>query len=372
MQPTAADYAHMARAVQLARQGASSTHPNPRVGCVVVGPAGQVIGEGWHERAGEAHAEVRALAAAGAAARGATVYVTLEPCCHTGRTPPCTDALIAAGIARVVYALRDPNPRVAGEGEAQLRAAGIEVSSGLLQSEAEELNRGFVLRMQQGRPWICSKVASSLDGRTALADGRSQWITGAAARADVQRLRARSSAVLTGSGTVLADDPRLTVRASDGSVGSMRQPWRVLVDSSLRVTTAARLFSEGGPVLVACHSASAAAVAARDAIGVRTVALPGEARRVDLTALLRHLATLEMNEVLVEAGPVLNGALLDANLLDELIVYQASTVIGADAHGMFAVQPLSSLAEQHRFELQDVRRVGDDLRLSYRRRIKVA
>jgi diaminohydroxyphosphoribosylaminopyrimidine deaminase / 5-amino-6-(5-phosphoribosylamino)uracil reductase len=359
-----ADRRFLARAIELAWRGLGTTDPNPRVGCVVV-KDGRTVGEGWHVRAGHAHAEVNALAAAGDSARGATAYVSLEPCCHHGRTPPCTDALIGAGIARVVYAIGDPNPRVAGGGAARLRAAGVEVTGGLLTGDARRLNEGFLARLERGRPWLRLKVAASLDGRTALADGRSRWITCPDARRDVQRLRARSSAVVTGIGTVLADDPELTVR--DEPSGELRQPLRVVADSRLRTPPTARILKAPGPVLVVGAAGQAAPPPALAGAGAEVRILAADAGgQVDLRALVGELAARECNEVLVEAGPALNGAFLTAGLVDELVVYQAPHVLGSTAHGMFSLPPLESMAARPAFRLADVRRVGADLRLTYR------
>lgn len=367
MTATAADAAHMAHALRLASRGLYTADPNPRVGCVITDAAGAVVGEGYHRRAGEGHAEVVALAAAGAAAAGGTAYVTLEPCSHHGRTPPCADALIAAGLARVVYACNDPNPLVSGRGAAQLRAAGIDVLTGLLASEAEALNVGFMTRMRSGLPWIRAKLAVSLDGRTALANGASQWITGAAARADVHRWRARSSAVLTGAGTVVADDPRMTARVADESDAEVLQPLRVIVDSQLRTPPAAHIFAAEPPVLIAHCAGAADAVAALQAVGAEVRKLGAdESARVDLRELLSELGELGCNEVLVEAGPRLNGALLDSGLIDELLVYQASTVLGSAARGMFELPDLQRMAERRQLRRTEVRVVGDDLRLRYR------
>ena len=358
---TVDDRRHMVRALELAARGLNTTHPNPRVGCVIASGAG-VIAEGWHERAGGPHAEAAALAKAGDAARGATAYVTLEPCCHSGRTPPCTSSLIAAGVGRVVYAATDPNPRVNGGGEQVLRAAGIEVSGGLLAAASERLNAGFMLRMRRGRPLVRTKIAASLDGRTALADGRSQWLTCAAAREDVQRWRARSAAILTGVGTVLADDPALNVREA-GRVLPV-QPLRVIVDSACRTPASARILAQPGDVLMFTlgENAQRAALTARGAL-VETA--PAGAGGVDLAVVLRRLAELEINEVWVEAGPALNGALLAAGLVDELVVYLAASVLGAGARGMFDIPPPASLAVRPEFRLQSVRHLGDDLRLIY-------
>ena len=350
-----ADHAHMARALQLAARGLFTTSPNPRVGCVIV-KDGRVIGEGWHARAGTPHAEAHALKAAGEAARGATAYVTLEPCSHHGRTPPCAEALVNVGVARVVAAMRDPNPLVAGGGIDMLTLAGIDAAVGLMEAEARALNPGFISRMMRQRPWVRLKTASTLDGKTALANGSSQWITGEAARADVQRLRARACAILTGSGTVLADNPRMNVR--DFDIG--RQPLRVIVDSALRTPAEAAIL----PALVACHHADPVTRAALEAAGAEVVELPGHDGRVDLAALLRLLAQRGVNEVHVEAGAALNGALLAAGWVDEWVAYMAPMAVGDDARGLFARPPLVSLADAARFKLADVRQIGGDLRLT--------
>ncbi|GAB4123660.1 MAG: bifunctional diaminohydroxyphosphoribosylaminopyrimidine deaminase/5-amino-6-(5-phosphoribosylamino)uracil reductase RibD [Sideroxydans sp.] len=353
----AADSQWMARALQLAERGLYTTSPNPRVGCVLV-KAHEVVGEGWHERAGEPHAEVHALRAAGEAARGATAYVTLEPCSHHGRTPPCADALIAAGVSRVVCAMQDPNPQVAGQGMARLRAAGIQVECGLMEAAARELNPGFVARMTRGMPWVRSKIAASLDGRTALANGNSQWITGEAARQDVQRWRARSCAVLTGSGTVLADDPQLNVRIDTG-----RQPLRVVLDSALRTPPTARIL-QGGKVLLCTTSRDAEKRAAIEARGAEVLVLADAQGRVDLSAVLRELARRGSNEVLVEAGRTLNGALLRAGLVDELLLYLAPHLLGDAARGMADLGVLTGLDQRVDLAWRDVRRVGEDLRIT--------
>lgn len=357
---TSADRQYMARALQLAERGLFTTTPNPRVGCVIV-KDGIVVGEGWHERAGEPHAEVHALRAAGELARGATAYVTLEPCSHHGRTPPCADALIAAGVARVVAAMRDPNPQVAGRGMAKLAAAGIVSECGLLAEDAAELNPGFVLRMTQGRPWVRVKIAASLDGRTALANGDSQWITGPEARQDGHRWRARACAVLTGSGTVLADDPQLNVRGID----TPRQPLKVLVDGSLRLSATARLF-DGAPVLVATANGNSSRADVLRARGAEILALPGEEGRVDLPALLQELGRRGLNEIHVEAGAGLNGALLAAGLVDEVLLYQAPCLLGASARPAFAGFELGLLTAAPRGEIRDLLRLGHDLRLLLR------
>jgi diaminohydroxyphosphoribosylaminopyrimidine deaminase/5-amino-6-(5-phosphoribosylamino)uracil reductase len=353
----AADSQWMARALQLAARGLNTTSPNPRVGCVLVHDE-EIVGEGWHMRAGEPHAEVHALRAAGKQARGATAYVTLEPCSHHGRTPPCADALIEAGVARVVCAMQDPNPQVAGQGIARLRAAGIEVESGLMETSARELNVGFVSRMTRGLPWVRSKIAASLDGRTALANGTSKWITGEAARQDVQHWRARSCAVLTGIGTVLADDPQLNVR-----IATERQPLRVVLDSALRMSPAARML-QSGKVLVCTASQDAGKRAALEQQGAEVLLLADAAGQVDLSAVLRELAQRGCNEVLVEAGRVLNGALLQAGLVDELVLYLAPQMLGDAARGMADLGELLRLEQRVELAWRDVRRVGDDLRIT--------
>lgn len=371
MRPSPDDVRHMARAIALAKRGLYTTDPNPRVGCVLV-KDGAVIGEGWHERAGQRHAEVHALDVAGAAARGATAYVSLEPCCHHGRTPPCTQALIRAGVARVVAAMPDPNPRVASQGIAELERAGIVVDIGLLRAEAEQLNPGFVARMTRGRPYVRVKLAASLDGRTALAGGESKWITGEAARADVQRLRARSSAILTGAGTVLADNPSLTVRDPDigdargGMQGAIRQPLRVVVDGHLSVRPDARMLSLPGTTLIVTADDDADYAETLRAAGAEVLHLPASPDSVDLPALMRHLGTREVNELLVEAGATVCGALLTAGLVDELIVYLAPHLLGSSARGMFNLPGLESMADRVALEIRDVRAVGQDWRVTAR------
>ena len=350
-----ADHAHMARALQLAAQGLYTTTPNPRVGCVIV-KDDCIVGEGWHEHAGTPHAEIHALKAAGGAARGATVYVTLEPCSHHGRTPPCAESLIRAGVARVVAAMNDPNPLVAGGGIDMLTLAGIQAEVGLMENEARALNPGFISRMTRQRPWVRLKTASTLDGKTALSNGQSQWITGEAARADVQKLRARACAILTGSGTVLDDNPRMNVR--DFDIG--RQPLRVIVDSTLRTPADAAIL----PALIACHHADPVARAALEQAGAEVIELPGTGDRVDLVALLTLLSQRGINELHVEAGAALNGALLAAGLVDEWVAYMAPMAVGNDARGLFDQPPLASLADATRFRLSDVRQIGDDLRLT--------
>ncbi len=351
----------MARAVKLAARGLGSTDPNPRVGCVIASGE-RVLGEGWHAVAGGPHAEAVALAAAGGAARGATAYVTLEPCSHHGRTPPCAAALIEAGVRRVIYAARDPNPQVSGGGAARLAAAGVEVQGGLLEAVARELNAGFMSRMERGRPWVRLKLAASLDGRTALASGESRWITGEAARADVQRLRARASAVLTGSGTVLADDPRLDVRLP----GAVRQPLRSVLDSRLRTPATARLLQPPGRALLFTLDAGAARAAALTTAGATIVAVAPGAGGLDLAAVMRHLAALEVNELHVECGARLAGSLLAARLVDELVAYVAPVLLGEGARPLAMLGTLPAMADRCQMEFAEARRVGADLRLTLR------
>ena len=349
----------MARALELAARGLNTTDPNPRVGAVVA-RADEVLGEGWHERAGEPHAEVHALRAAGARARGATLYVTMEPCSHHGRTPPCTDAVIAAGISRVVSATADPNPTVNGAGLEKLRAAGIAVEAGLLEAPARELNRGFVRRMRRQAPWVRLKLGVSLDGRTALASGESRWITSEAARADVQHWRARSSAILTSFATVLRDDPRLDVRIE----GATRQPLRVILDSNLETPADARILDAPGSVLILTGASSAVTRAALEQRGARIEGVErATSGGLDLRAVMGQLAALEVNELWVECGPRLGGALVDSRLVDELVIYVAPSLLGNDARGMFDLPPLRALAARSAWRFTDVRRVGEDLRI---------
>ncbi|HXI68552.1 MAG TPA: bifunctional diaminohydroxyphosphoribosylaminopyrimidine deaminase/5-amino-6-(5-phosphoribosylamino)uracil reductase RibD [Steroidobacteraceae bacterium] len=357
----------MQRALTLAARGLETTDPNPRVGCVIA-QRGRVVGEGWHERAGEAHAEIAALRAAGNQAVGATVYVTLEPCSHHGRTPPCVEALIAARVARVLIAARDPNPQVDGKGAAALRAAGIAVESGLMEGEAIDLNAGFFRRMLTGRPLVRVKLAMSLDGRTALASGESRWITGEAARQDVQHWRARSSAILTGIGTVLADDPRLDVRLPVEAGAARRQPLRIVLDSQLRTPPGARLFETPGEVLIlttltAPEDPRALELTSR---GARLESLPLEGERVALAPVLDRLAELELNEVLVEAGAILAGEMLRQALVDELLLYVGLRLLGPSARALVTIPPLARLADAPSFSLFDMQPVGDDLRLRLR------
>jgi len=357
------DHKYIARALQLAERGLYSTDPNPRVGCVLVRD-GVVVGEGWHQRAGGPHAEINALQQAGAQAAGATAYVTLEPCSHHGRTPPCSTALIAAGVARVVAAMQDPNPRVAGSGLQALQQAGIDTASGVLGAAAEALNPGFVKRMRTGLPWVRCKLAMSLDGRTAMASGESQWITGPDARRDVHRLRARASAILTGIDTVLADDPALTVRLEEPAETAVRQPLRVVLDSRLRMPAAARLLGLPGETLLLTGVTQLEQHARLARAGVTLATLPLQAGRLDLAAVLRHLGELELNEIHVEAGATLCGALLRAGLLDELVVYMAPHLMGDAARGLFSLPGLEHMAQRLNLRVTDIRAVGDDWRIT--------
>jgi diaminohydroxyphosphoribosylaminopyrimidine deaminase/5-amino-6-(5-phosphoribosylamino)uracil reductase len=349
----------MARALRLAANGRATTAPNPTVGCVLV-RNGEIVGEGSTAPAGGPHAEVAAIAAAGERAAGATAYVTLEPCCHFGRTGPCSTALIAARVARVVCAVLDPNPRVLGGGAEALRAAGIEVEVGPLAAEARAMNRGYFARMTRGRPWVRSKLAASLDGRTALADGTSRWITGESARRDVHAARARAGAILTGVGTVLRDDPELTARP-DWPGGAPRQPLRAIVDAQLRTPPTARVLAPPGRAVVFTTAEADAAWHERARIEV----VRGDTH-CDLGAVLERLAALEVNDVWVEAGAGLNGALLDADLIDELVLYFAPQILGDSARGLFSMRPLGSLAERVELEIDEIRRIGRDVRITAR------
>jgi diaminohydroxyphosphoribosylaminopyrimidine deaminase/5-amino-6-(5-phosphoribosylamino)uracil reductase len=336
------------------------------VGCVIVRD-GRVVGEGWHERAGEPHAEVHALNRAGEAARGATVYVTLEPCSHYGRTPPCAEALIRAGVARVVVAMRDPNPMVSGQGIAMLELAGIPTACGLLENEARELNAGFISRMERGRPWLRLKVAATLDGKTALNNGISQWITGPDARRDAHRLRARSCAMLTGIGTVLADDPALSVR----EVETSRQPLKVVVDAGLSMPPDAKIL-QGAKVLVVTGCDDAALMRPLQDAGAEVLVLPAQqGGRIDLVQLLRELGRRGLNEVTVEAGKRLNGALLQAGVVDELVMYLAPMLFGDKAQGMFGLPEIESMEQRQELEIRDVRMIGRDMRVTARLKEKI-
>ncbi|GGB98687.1 riboflavin biosynthesis protein RibD [Marinobacterium zhoushanense] len=362
------DHQFMGRAIVLARRGLYTTDPNPRVGCVLVRD-GEIVGEGYHIRAGEGHAEVNALRVAGDNARGATAYVTLEPCSHFGRTPPCADTLIEAGIRRMVCAMVDPNPAVAGKGLDKLRAAGIEVASGLMEREARALNPGFIKRMERGLPLVRIKLASSVDGRTAMASGESQWITGPQARSDVQRLRARSSAIVTGIDSLLIDDSSLTVRADELGLEqaeqiAARQPLRVVLDTDLRMPVDAKILCQPGRTLVVTRSRDEEKAGALQGAGAEVMVQAGEGR-IDLHTLLAHLAKQEQcNELLVECGATLAGAFVSTGLVDELIQYMAPKLLGSSARPLLEL-PLERMAQQVPLALADIRHLGADLRLDW-------
>lgn len=357
MQVTSQDIEWMTRALRLAARGLYTTTPNPRVGCVIVNN-GQVVGEGAHLKAGEPHAEVHALRAAGEQARGATAYVTLEPCSHFGRTPPCADALVNAGVSRVVVAMQDPNPLVAGNGIARLQAQGIAVTVGVCEAQARALNPGFIQRMTQQRPYVRLKVAASLDGGTALGNGRSQWITSAAARKDVHHWRAQSCAIVTGIASILQDDSSLTVR----DVNTPRQPLRVIVDSQLRIPIDAKVLQDGN-ALVAYAQGDAAKLEMLQVMGVRTLQAPNAQGQVDLAALMQALTALPCNEVLIEAGATLNGAFMQSGLVDELLLYYAPKLMGNTARGMFVLPALAQMSDVHDLNILDVRQFGQDIRI---------
>ncbi|MDH5518827.1 MAG: bifunctional diaminohydroxyphosphoribosylaminopyrimidine deaminase/5-amino-6-(5-phosphoribosylamino)uracil reductase RibD [Gammaproteobacteria bacterium] len=354
----------MASAMRYARRGVYSTSPNPNVGCVIV-KDNQEVAVGWHQKAGEAHAEINALNRAGELARGATAYVTLEPCSHQGKTGPCADALIEAGISTVYIAMQDPNPLVAGQGIARLREAGLEVHVGLLESRARQLNPGFIKRMDTGLPFVRVKMAMSLDGRTAMASGESQWVTGPDARQDVQRMRARSSAILTGIGTVLADDPSLNVRFDEtnaGFSGEIRQPLRVILDTHGRLPATAKLLNLQGQVLLL--TADKTAAIEHPNLMVEEVAVING--RLDLQQVMQLLAKYQVNEVHVEAGSVLCGALLNENLVDEIVIYMASHLMGNDAQGLFSLPDIETMQQRINLKIEDIRAVGEDWRITAR------
>ncbi|CAM6265371.1 bifunctional diaminohydroxyphosphoribosylaminopyrimidine deaminase/5-amino-6-(5-phosphoribosylamino)uracil reductase RibD [Citrobacter sedlakii] len=358
------DEIYMARALKLAARGRFTTHPNPNVGCVIV-KEGEIVGEGYHHRAGEPHAEVHALRMAGEKAKGATAYVTLEPCSHHGRTPPCCDALIAAGVSRVVAAMQDPNPQVAGRGLYRLQQAGIDVSHGLMMREVEALNKGFLKRMRTGFPYVQLKLGASLDGRTAMASGESQWITSPQARRDVQRLRAQSHAILTSSATVLADDPQLTVRWTELDDATqavypqdtLRQPVRIVIDSQNRVTPEHRIVQQPGETWFARTKDDSRQWPET----VRTLLVPEHNGHLDLVVLMMLLGKQQINSLWVEAGPTLAGALLQAGVVDELIVYVAPTLLGNDARGLCVLPGLEQLSHAPKFTFNEIRRVGPDV-----------
>ncbi|MGZ8174736.1 MULTISPECIES: bifunctional diaminohydroxyphosphoribosylaminopyrimidine deaminase/5-amino-6-(5-phosphoribosylamino)uracil reductase RibD [Methylobacter] len=353
------DAFYMAQAISLAKKGRYTTDPNPRVGCVLVRD-GEVIGQGWHVKAGQGHAEVEALKNV-PDAKGATAYVTLEPCSHQGRTPPCCDALINAGVSRVVAAMQDPNPQVSGSGLEKLKAAGIEVSCGVLQEDALALNRGFIKRMTDSRPFVRSKLAMSLDGRTAMASGESKWITSNEARADVHRLRAESSAILTGINTVLADDPALNARVD----GDVLQPVRVVLDTHLNMPVTAQMAKLPGRSLILTCAQDEQKQGALQQVGFEVYQLPCKNGRLDLQAVMDFLGQQQINELLVEAGSVLNGALLDEDWVDEYVIYMAPCILGDQGRGLFNLPGLQQMADKKQLKLRDVRQVGQDLKLTY-------
>lgn len=353
---TVTDHEFMARALRLAERGAYTTKPNPMVGCVIA-HGDRIVGEGFHERAGEGHAEVQALRAAGENAKGATAYVTLEPCAHTGRTGPCADALIAAGVARVVAAMRDPFPKVDGAGFAKLHAAGIEAVSGLMEAQARHLNRGFFSRVERGRPWLRVKLASSLDGRSAMADGESKWISGEPSRRDVQHWRARAGAIVTGAGTVLADDPSLTVRLDDGR--AFVPPLRVVLDPGLATVARGRVREGDAPTLY-LHAPDAKPPRG---LSFQHEAVPMHDGRTDLDAVLKLLAAREINEVQLEAGATLAGAFLRAGLVDEVLLYVAPVLLGERARPLFDGLGIDRMADKFKLSVVESRRIGDDLRV---------
>jgi diaminohydroxyphosphoribosylaminopyrimidine deaminase / 5-amino-6-(5-phosphoribosylamino)uracil reductase len=355
---SSADYAFMSHALQLAEKGLYSTAPNPRVGCVIT-QHGKLIASGWHEQAGQPHAEINALNSVAEDVRGATAYITLEPCSHHGRTPPCAHALIQAGIGKVIIAMQDPNPLVSGRGCALLQHAGVTVQTGLLQAEANKLNLGFVTRMQHQRPWVRLKIAASLDGKTALTNGVSQWITGEAARQDGHRWRARSCAVLTGIGTLKQDDPQLTVR----HIKTSRQPRKVVVDKQLAIPLDAKLLQGEEVFIFTANSENPEKTLALNELGAQVIVLPDVKGNVDLQKMMHKLADFEMNELLVEAGSGLSGALVSAGLVDELILFLAPHLLGDVAQGMVKLSELMDLDQKVALELQDVRMIGQDIRV---------
>ena len=357
-----AECAFMERALRLAKQGQYSAHPNPMVGCVLVKNGG-VVGEGWHEVAGESHAEINALQAAGDEARGATAYVTLEPCAHHGKTPPCSESLIRAGVSEVVISREDPNPNVDGKGLQALTAAGIAVRCGLMKGEVDELLAGFLSRIERGRPYVRVKMACSIDGRIAMANGQSHWITGAEARADVQRLRARSGAIMTGIGTVLADDPSLTVR--DPSLNTHgTQPVRVVLDSGLRMPLSAEMLGLAGTTLLIC-SDDRNAKELVDA-GAVVIKIDNEQGQIDLSGVLNQLALLHVNDVLVESGPGVAGGLIEEKLVDELVIYQAPHIMGSETMGMFTTPSWTDLVDRQALRIIETCQVGNDTRITAR------
>lgn len=364
------DFYYMARALRLAKRGLWSTNPNPRVGCVIVRD-GEIVGEGWHQIAGEPHAEIHALKMAKGQTKGATCYVTLEPCCHQGRTPPCTDALIKAGITRVVVAMSDTNPVVSGKGIEQLINAGILVDTGILSQESADLNIGFHQRMQHGRPYIRCKMAMSLDGRTAMESGESQWITSPDARIDVQALRARSAAIMTGAGTILADDPLLTVRENELPSHEfipkqLNKPYRIIVDAHLSTPPDSRTLSAEGKTIIFTASTSTGVKTMLEKAGATVISLPKKGGHdIDLVEMCRILATdYEVNELLLETGATLSGSLLRAGLIDEIIIYMAPTLMGNNARGLFNLPELQMMDQRLHVDIKDIRAVGCDWRIT--------
>lgn len=358
---TSTDIQYMSRALQLAEKGLFTTEPNPRVGCVIVNN-GEIVGEGWHQRAGEAHAEINALNAAGDQAQGATVYVTLEPCSHFGKTPPCANALVEAKVGRVVAAMEDPNPEVSGRGLEILREAGIEVECGVLEDQATALNPGFIKRMKTGLPWVRIKSAMSLDGRTAMANGDSQWITCSESRQDVHRLRARSSCVLSGIGTVQADDPSLNVRLGDNQ--EVIQPTRVILDPLLEILPSAKMFTLPGETLIYTSEGEGDDLEDLVAAGAQVEWIDGDSYTIDLEGVLRSLAEQGANEVMVEAGAVLSGAFVDAGLVDEMIIYVAPHLMGNAARGLYLLPGIENMEQRKQLKITDMRAVGEDWRIT--------
>ena len=356
------DHVYMGRALELAQRGHCTTMPNPAVGCVIV-KDNKIIGEGWHQIAGEPHAEINALNDAGDRAEGATVYVTLEPCCHHGKTPPCSNALLEAKVSRVVAAMQDPNPDVAGKGMEQLQQAGIETSCGLMQQQAIRLNKGFCQRMKHGRPYVTSKLAMSVDGRTAMASGESKWITSADARKDVQALRRCSTAIMTGSGTIKHDDPQLSVRNDQGEPDA-RQPLKVVIDSELKLSPDARLFQDKGEKIIFTSNKTDRAGIFSNCNGVSVHATHGDSGKVSLTEVLQQLASLQINDVLLECGAELNGAMLQAGLIDELVIYMAPKLMGNNARALFNLPGLSNMSDNVELDIIDIRAVGQDWRIT--------
>lgn len=361
----------MARAIQLAKKGQYTTHPNPRVGCVIT-QGNEILGEGYHQRAGEPHAEINALSNCTQSVEGATAYVTLEPCSHTGKTPPCVDALIEAKVGRVVIAMQDPNPKVAGQGIQRLKDASIDVSVGICEEQSRELNPGFIKRMEKGLPWVRVKLAMSLDGRTAMASGESKWITGSEARKDVQKLRAKADAILTGIGTVLADNPSLNVRLRPdelGIEGEVFQPKRIIIDSHMRTPLDSRLFKLDGENLIVIDESAIEkeeqVLRAFKAFGTRTIAVKqDEDGRLSLKTALQELAKLEINEIHVEAGATLCGSLIKEKLVDEIILYVAPIFMGSEARGLLNIPELEYMKDKIELSIRDIRKVGSDFRIS--------